>query len=666
MNETMLAMPRNYHPKRWLISGLLLLFSFIIGCGGGSGSSSQHHHSPTPTSTPTATPTPAPGIAGFSFGGAPSVGSPISGAVITLYQAGANGYGTGAAQLAQTTSGTDGSFSFPTVTCQTTGLSQQIYLVAAGGTISGQTSANPAIALVAGIGSCFNYAHSVVINEASTVAAVWALNQFMDSSGANVGTSSTNQNGLSNAQTVLTANFIDLSTGIAPTSFPVGFTSPTATLYSLADVLAGCVNSSGSSSSGCQDLFTAATPPGGTAPITTLQAALDVVRNPVNNASTLFALVPASPPFTPILAAAPVSWVGELNYAPPEAQFNSPYALAVDSFGNVWAPNGSGGSVSELTGISGYTTGLNFSPSGASLSFPTSVAIDTQGNLWIANLGGNSVSELTATSSYTSGFNFAPAAAVFNQPFQLALDSAGNIWVANLNGNSVGELLAGCSSTSCTGANFNNTNTGTPGAVFSDPVSLIPDSAGNLWIVNYGGNSVSELPAGCTSASCTGANFNNSNTGTPGAVFSSPLEIDLDPAGNMWVANLTGNSISELGAGCSAGSCTGANFNNTNSYGAGLQGPSSLVLDPTANVWVANQNGNSVSELYAAASYAVGYNFGPWESFRGQLFIADDASGNLWIANQYDNSVTEVIGVATPILTPAQACLQRGRDVCLP
>lgn len=669
MNETMRAMPRNYHPERWLMSALLVLFSFIIGCGGGSGSSSHHHHhSPTPTttSTPTATPTPAPGITGFLFGGAPSVGSPISGAVITLYQAGANGYGAGAAQLAQTTSGTDGSFNFPAFTCQTTGLSQQIYLVGAGGTISGQSSANPAIALIAGIGSCTNYAHSVVINEASTVAAVWALNQFMDSSGANIGTSSTNQNGLGNAQTVLTANFIDLSTGVAPTSFPTGFTSPTATLYSLADVLAGCVNSSGSGSSECQNLFTAATPPGGAAPTTTLQAALDIARNPVNNASALYALVPASPPFTPILPTAPISWVGELNYAPPEAGLNAPYSLAVDSFGNVWVVNGAGNSVGELTAISGYTTGLNFAPSGAKLSFPTSVAIDTEGNLWIANLSGSSVGELTATTSYTSGFNFTPAAAMLNSPFQIVLDSAGNVWAANYQGNSVSELLAGCSSASCTGVNFNNSNTGTPGAGFGNPVSLIPDAAGNVWVVNYGGNSVSELPAGCTSASCTAANFNNSNTGNPNAAFNLPIEADLDPSGNLFVANSGSDSISELLAGCSIASCTGANFNNTNSFGVGLQGPSSLVLDPTANIWVANETGNSVSELYAAAAYAVGYNFGPWASFRGEFFIADDASGNLWIANQYDNSVTEVIGLATPVLTPSQACLQLGHDVCLP
>lgn len=666
MNQTMPAVPRSYDSRRWLLLGLLVTFMFFGGCGGGSSSSPHHHRSPTPTPSSTPTPTPPPGISGSLFDGTQSVGSPIGGATITLYQAGASGYGLGAVQLAQISTGSDGGFDFPTVTCETTGLSQQLYLLATGGTVVGQSGPNAATALIAGVGSCGVYAHTVIVNEATTIAAVWALNQFMDSSGGNIGTSATNQSGLGNAATALSLNFVDLSTGFAPTSFPYGFTSPTATLYSLADILVGCVNSSGASSTACQDLFAAATPPGGSAPITTLQAALDIVRNPVNNVSALFALVPASPPFTPGLTSAPGSWVAELNYAPSTAQINSPYSLAVDSLGNVWVSNAAGNSVSELTAGSGYTTGLNYAPSETNLNFPASLVIDTLGNLWVANLNGNSVSELTAASDYSGGFNFAPTGAIFSGPFQLALDSAGNVWVVNFSGNSVSELLAGCSSASCTAVNFNNSNTGSPGAVFNGPVSVIPDAAGDIWIANHFGNSVSELPAGCTGAGCTGANFNNSNTGSPGAVFNGPVELELDAADDLWAANLTGNSVSRLTAGCSLGSCTGTNFNNTNSFGAGLQGPNSIALDPSANVWVPNVTGNSLSELAAITSYATGYNFGPWEAYRGQFFIADDASGNLWIANEYDNSVTEVVGVATPILTPAQACLQLGRDVCLP
>jgi hypothetical protein len=666
MNDAAMKIARDCGTILPLILALLVGSLVLSGCGGGSSSNSQEHRRPTPTATPTPLP---PGIAGFLVGGSPSVGSPISGAVITLYQASASGYGTGALQLAQADSQSDGRFSVSSFTCQTTGYSQQIYLVATGGTSSGQSNANPAIALGAGIGTCTNFAHSVVINEATTIATVWALDQFMDPTAQNVGTSATNQTGLNNSATAMSSDsFVDLSTGLAPTSFPDGLTSPTATLYSLANLLSACVNSSGESSAGCQNLFSAATPPGGVAPTTTEQAALDIARNPVNNVSALFALIPASPPFTPGLTSAPVSWVLALNYAPASADFNSPYQIALDAAGNVWVANASGDSVSELIGASGHTTALEFAPSGADLSFPDWLAFDAAGNLWVANLNSNSVSELTATSNYSTGFNFAPAGAVLSNPLSIVFDAADNLWVANFGGDSVSELLAGCSSATCTGANFNNSNTGSPGAVFSNPSSIIADVAGNLWITNFTSNSVTELLAGCSSTACTGANFNSSNTGSPGASFAAPLEVEVDGAGNIWAVNSNGNSLSELPAGCTLASCTAGNFNNSNtgSPGAIFSGPNSLAIDSSANIWVVNLSGNSVSELTASSSYATGFNFGPWPTAFAQFSVAADASGNLWIANNYDDSVSEVVGVATPILTPSLACLQLGRSVCLP
>jgi hypothetical protein len=140
------------------------------------------------------------------------------------------------------------------------------------------------------------------------------------------------------------------------------------------------------------------------------------------------------------------------------------------------------------------------------------------------------------------------------------------------------------------------------------------------------------LLAGCSSTVCTGANFNSSNTGSPGASFAAPLEVEVDGAGNIWAVNSNGNSLSELPAGCTLASCTAGNFNNSNtgSPGAIFSGPNSLAIDSSANIWVENLSGNSVSELTASSSYATGFNFGSWPIAYAQFSIAADASGNLW------------------------------------
>jgi hypothetical protein len=87
-----------------------------------------------------------------------------------------------------------------------------------------------------------------------------------------------------------------------------------------------------------------------------------------------------------------------------------------------------------------------------------------------------------------------------------------------------------------------------------------------------------------------------------------------------------------------------------------------LALDAAGNVFVVD----GLSELTAASGYAKGLNFAPSGgaafSFPGSLAL--DAAGNVFVTNQ--SSVVELIGLATPVLTPVQACLKKGKNVCLP
>src|SRR5579885_205151 len=142
----------------------LLLLTLALAVGACSGGSSEFVPPPPP---------PKPQLRGQVLGGV----TPISGAQVTVYQAGAGGYGSGNVQLATTTTDKHGRFSFPTVSCQAgPNLSQGVYLVATGGTAQGQSTPNPAIALSTAIGRCATLPASVVINEVTTIATVWSLN----------------------------------------------------------------------------------------------------------------------------------------------------------------------------------------------------------------------------------------------------------------------------------------------------------------------------------------------------------------------------------------------------------------------------------------------------------------------------------------------------------
>ena len=197
------------------------------------------------------------------------------------------------------TSDANGNFSLTgTFTCPSS--STPVYIYVQGGN-PGLTPAvnNSSIALMGLLGYCGDLTPSsyLVVNEMTTVAAVWALAPFMVDA-THIGTSSTNVQGLLNA--VQTAgSLVSISSGQAPGNAPAIATIPVAEIHTLADILTSCVNSSGSTNSlsSCGRLFTAATPAGGIAPTDIVAASLDIARNPGHNASSIFNTVPVESSF---------------------------------------------------------------------------------------------------------------------------------------------------------------------------------------------------------------------------------------------------------------------------------------------------------------------------------------------------------------------------------
>ena len=196
-------------------------------------------------------------------------GGPVAGSTVILWAASANA----PAQLAQVTTGADGSF---VVSADQTPDGSILYLVATNGTPSAskQSGNNPAIALLAVLGD--NPPARVVINEMTTVASVWTNSQFLEGAaikGQALGLSIAAGN---------VPNFVDLSTGgwgeAIQGPLNGGQTPTMANFATLADLLAGCATRV--TGDACCNLFAAATSPTGTVPTDTLTAAEAIARYP--------------------------------------------------------------------------------------------------------------------------------------------------------------------------------------------------------------------------------------------------------------------------------------------------------------------------------------------------------------------------------------------------
>src|SRR5215475_3357985 len=171
-----------------VVSITLMALPLVTGCGGGS----------NPTSGGAGGLPAGRMLKGSLHGGQ----SPICNSTVGLYPAGAVG------PCATTTTDAQGAFNIdpsdPSNTCGSTPADKQMYIVATGGVANNNDCGpgggnNTALAMSTALGRFDSLPGFVVINEVTTVASVWALNQFLDTSGQNLSDPVTNQGGLANA-----------------------------------------------------------------------------------------------------------------------------------------------------------------------------------------------------------------------------------------------------------------------------------------------------------------------------------------------------------------------------------------------------------------------------------------------------------------------------------
>jgi hypothetical protein len=626
---------------------------------------------------------------------------PVVGATIGLYVAGSSGYGSSGGNLLTTavTTAADGSFSITgDYTCPTG--SSLVYLMATGGN-PGVGSNNSGIVMTTPLGQCANLTSStfIYVNEVTTAATAIALGQFFtptfgSSSADSFGTSASNPTGLANAFATVN-NLVNTTTGQAVTSatlngtgtgLTITATPESAKLYTIANILAACVNSDGSGTSPCQTtLFPSVTPAGGAAPTDTLQAAVYMSQNPTsNNANTsatnmaaLYGLQAGTAPFVG-LGTQPTDWTIGIQYTDSSTTLlPNPYEVAADASGNIWVLNSNGGSSSggslvelgpsggpPVNALTSSTAGL-----GIATATPRNLAVDTNGNAFVTT---------STSSAYVFEYNNSnspgtvTSLGLSNSSYGLAIDGNNNIFVGH----------SKASTTVATFTELLGGNLSTPYRIDfpADGSNVYPaymafDTSGNLWatsgsissppsttlLVQLSGINTSSCGAPPFASTCTVTSTASQNvfTNVSGGPLSTPFALAAAPGG-IWTANLVGNNMTFL-------SLTGTTVNSETNFSASSpqNAPRFPVVDGAGNVWVTNNGTGTVAEFNSAGtalSPGSGYAHAGLSKSNG---ITLDPSGNVWIADNVTtagatnaNSVFEIVGAAAPTVTPIALALK--------
>ena len=411
---------------------------------------------------------------------------------------------------------------------------------------------------------------------------------------------------------------------------------PQHNVNTLADLLAACINSTGtvsgpSNPTVCYTLFNDLLSGGttGSVPGDTATAAIYLAHNPGANLDALGSLyetLPADLPFQPAVTAGSGPNDLTISIAFTDGSLNEPYSIAVDGAGNVWLANYGGNSVTELSSLGVDLSGAN-GFTGGGINGPFGIAIDGQGHVWIASQTDGALSELSNTGSVLSPENGYPNAgfSIGGAGMVLAIDGAGNLWITGGDGavtkfSSAGAVLGNYSSSS-----------------LNDTASVAVDGSGNAWFANTSDPSddVSEF-------SSTGSPL----SGTTGySLAIEPLGIAIDSAGNAWVGTVHAYSMDKISP---SGAVTSATINASNAQVFGIDGAGSA--------WTVGEGNQLVGVSSSGALLSGPYAYDP-PSLYGAQAAALDGSGDIWVANGGDNTVTEVIGVAVPVITPIAAGL---------
>ncbi|MFM7132008.1 MAG: PEP-CTERM sorting domain-containing protein [bacterium] len=225
---------------------------------------------------------------------------------------------------------------------------------------------------------------------------------------------------------------------------------------------------------------------------------------------------------------------------------------------------------------------------------PQGLAFDNQGNLYVANLG-NTIAKFNQAGVFQSAIS-----TNLNAPLGLAIDASGNIYAANIGDNTISKYnIFGAYQGSI------STNINSPYGVGFDY------SSQDLYVVNSGSNNVLRFdPSG-----------NLISTIGDSSYLNGPVGIGFDKHNNMYVPNYGSNSLAKIDYPYGSGTLTTGGF-LTNAYG--------IAFDSVGSYYVST--GSFIAKFNSGGQYQFSWATPAQASFAAVTTVTVPEPGSLILA----------------------------------
>jgi len=352
-----------------------------------------------------------------------------------------------------------------------------------------------------------------------------------------------------------------------------------------------------------------------------------------------------------------------------KAMFTNPQGITVDPSGNIFIVDGiSGGiiaannNVRKITPAGVVTTFAGLAQEGsddavgnqAQFFHPRGVAVDRASSIiYIADASNNTIRRMSRGLRVQTVAGKARLAgdkdgrrgkARFNFPGIMTVDGEGNVLVCDVLNDLVRKVTPdGAVTTLLEGI---------------DCGGLAVDSAGTVWIANFGEHTIDFIDANgqlIVFAGKTGQTGRDDGVGTE-ARFNFPSGIAFDSAGNLFVADTGNSSIRKITPEAVVTTFVGGSRRKGNDDGVGMAAtfgdPKGLAIDALDNIYITDTRNQTVRKITPAASTTTlagklemsDYADGPGEDARFDFpwDITVDLNGNVYVADNYNDDIRRI------------------------
>jgi sugar lactone lactonase YvrE len=415
------------------------------------------------------------------------------------------------------------------------------------------------------------------------------------------------------------------------------------------------------------------------------------------------------------------------------AQLSAPIGVAVDAAGNLSiADSGnrrirmvdSSGTITTIAGGVGHGHALSIGqvPMGVVVFGPFVYLADSVYSV-VRRLDTRTGSEIVVAGTGTTGFggdggpatsaqlnfSFGTAPGAIPPGGALAMDAAGNLFIADTQNNRIRKVDTAGTITTVAGGRFACFGLGDGGPATSAnlvrPFGVAVDTAGNLFIADVGNHRIRKVDTAGTITTVAGTTgpYCNSDGGFSGdggpatsAQLNYPLDVAVDSAGNLFIADLDNQRIRKVDTAgiittvagsdtkwCGFYYCGGFSGDGGAATSAQFNAPAAVAVDAAGNLFIADVANNRIRKVdptgiittvagtgpadcgpYAGCTGDFGGDGGPatGAQLSGPWGVAVDTAGNLFIADTGNQRLREVDTAGTIATVGGNGLVGRSGD----